>query len=761
MKRMGKWIVRHRRLLAMLLFIAANHLFDGGAFDMLVNVRAQGAVTYTNVTGTITDPNGLPYSFATINVQLAPAPPGAANCGTNTLQTLGKTAANASGFFQMALCPNASITPAGSQWQFNVSIAPGIPIPAGTGPQSFSVLITIAGASQDVSTTLSSAAPALSHVTSSLQQGTTNPSCISGQAFLFLNTATNQLLSCNNGILSTASGAPATTIDMKQYGVVADLRTCLGVEATFTNGSPNLTCTVGAFCNGTTVACPAGQTSDVGKRINATIGCCNASVPVSGVTQALPNNTTILSVTDSTHIVASQNFTLSSTTTNPYVYWATDDDAAVAAADAAYIAAPVCTAMLWPATPFLVKNPHFNSPNAQCEQLESGGGVGRIATGSYMGWGSSNSVMYLDSSFPATTSCTFGANSNGCFFSYAGTHLMHLGISGGWNQKPNGGGHSYSITNPNSSADWIDVRLSGWDTANGSTNGIFAQSFSNFKDVYLEGFGFNGINYSGQITEFDGGYAGNVGGHSLTLGGSPGASPVTTKSMSFGTSGASTVLVAGGPWYSYADTIYGLTTAGTCIDFTGAGVGTNAYINGDVIASQGNCTTQAFFVTNNAKAFVQNSTIGGATHSIVVNAGGTFVDQGGNTYAGGAPTLTGSFIGEANSANAVLVTAAKLVLSAGWGSTAANTALSGGDFPIQFTITNSGTGQAASPTITYTFPTPLLLAPYSCTATQTGGTNATGTFTSGAPSTTGVTFTFSLTPTASSTEIVVVTCVTP
>lgn len=127
---------------------------------------------------------------------------------------------------------------------------------------------------------------------------------------------------------------------------------------------------------------------------------------------------------------------------------------------------------------------------------------------------------------------------------------------------------------------------------------------------------------------------------------------------------------------------------------------------------------------------------------------------------GGANSLAGSWVGN-DSTNSVPVTAAKTVLSAGWGTTAAVTALSGGDAPIQFTITNSGTGQGASPTITYTFPSPYLVSPFSCSATQTGGTNATGTFTSSALSATGVTFTFSLTPTASSTEIVQVLCVTP
>ena len=129
---------------------------------LLAAVGAQAQSTA--VTGTITDPNGLPYSGAVINVQLAPAPSGAASCGNSTLQSLGSTDADANGTFALNLCPNASITPGGSQWQFNVSVA-GIPPPSGFGPQTFSVLVTIAGASQSVSAALSAAAPALSRIT--------------------------------------------------------------------------------------------------------------------------------------------------------------------------------------------------------------------------------------------------------------------------------------------------------------------------------------------------------------------------------------------------------------------------------------------------------------------------------------------------------------------------------------------------------------------------------------------------------------------
>ena len=55
----------------------------------------------------------------------------------------------------------------------------------------------------------------------------------------------------------------------------------------------------------------------------------------------------------------------------------------------------------------------------------------------------------------------------------------------------------------------------------------------------------------------------------------------------------------------------------------------------------------------------------------------------------------------------------------------------------------------------------LLFTIFDGSAIQVGGTNAVGTFTASALSATGVTFTFSLTPTAASTEIVSITCVVP
>lgn len=195
--------------------------------------------------------------------------------------------------------------------------------------------------------------------------------------------------------------------------------------------------------------------------------------------------------------------------------------------------------------------------------------------------------------------------------------------------------------------------------------------------------------------------------------------------------------------------------------------GSTTWISGGIISGGKGCNTSGnsggINNVSGAVIYIQDAQLcSHGTGTTITNAG-TIFDDGGNTFpttGAGVYSGAGAYIGQASTTfNSTIVTAPKLVLSAGWGSTAAVTALSGGNSPIGFTVTNSGTGQGASPTITYTFPTPYLVAPLSCTATQTGGTNSTNAFTSSSLSATGVTFTYGTTPTAADTEIVQVTCV--
>ena len=456
--------------------------------------------------------------------------------------------------------------------------------------------------------------------------------CTAGQIFQLPSGA---LVTCGPAVNQFTAG-PSQVIDMKAYGVVADLRTCIGSIGSLTSGSPIFTCTGANFCNGTTVPCLVGQTSDVGKRINGTEGCCNNSVPVNTNTQAIPSNTTILSVQSSTQVTMSANATVTLHSNHGlYVFWATDDDANVAAADLAYQTSPTCSALLWPATPFLVRSPHFNTPNPQCEQLESSGGVDRIASGSYVGWGSNNSVMYLDSAFNFAA-CTFGNNSNGCFFSYNGVHIQHLGISGGWNQVLDAGGHSSALVNPGTSAEITDVRTVGFASGDGTTVGWNVSGFSNLLDVYASGFGNTGMNYNGASTVIRGGEFSNTNGPCAIMNGSTGSSPIITQGLSFGTCGGPTVEVFGGPWYSYADYLYanGPGNANGTVLYLVGGNGVLVFMDGGTVGGNGAGSTNAVLGVSGAKLFLTNTEVIAATNALNLPSGSFVYDLGGNAFTG-------------------------------------------------------------------------------------------------------------------------------
>lgn len=120
----------------------------------------------TNVFGTITDPNGLPYYPATVTAALNPGTINptvngqAVNPNPGSNYTVGPVQTAADGSFSMGLFANSVISPGGTTWALIV-YAPGSAPPAGLGIINFAVVVTISGSSQNVSSALSDAAPEL------------------------------------------------------------------------------------------------------------------------------------------------------------------------------------------------------------------------------------------------------------------------------------------------------------------------------------------------------------------------------------------------------------------------------------------------------------------------------------------------------------------------------------------------------------------------------------------------------------------------
>jgi hypothetical protein len=156
------------------------------AFLLLASFFASASFGQTTlVTGQVTDPNGIPYAFASVSAGMVNAngqtfsTPATVTLSSNTVcqaaglgpapcqapfpTSQGPYTLDASGNIPLGgitLEDNSMVTPAGTLWRTCVTTG-GIPPPGGTGPQTFCVNISVSGASQAIGATLSAAAPAL------------------------------------------------------------------------------------------------------------------------------------------------------------------------------------------------------------------------------------------------------------------------------------------------------------------------------------------------------------------------------------------------------------------------------------------------------------------------------------------------------------------------------------------------------------------------------------------------------------------------
>jgi hypothetical protein len=145
-------------------------------FRLLVLFFFCGGIAFaqtTQVTGTITDAQGIPYAGAQMTVGLTFAGTPVSN-PTVTINVLAQCRANGFGSApcQVPFSPtngpftldptgsipgggitlqdNTQVTPSGAKWTFSISLAPGILPPFGTGPQTCSGTLTISGGSQSI-----------------------------------------------------------------------------------------------------------------------------------------------------------------------------------------------------------------------------------------------------------------------------------------------------------------------------------------------------------------------------------------------------------------------------------------------------------------------------------------------------------------------------------------------------------------------------------------------------------------------------------
>lgn len=209
------------------------------------------AQNFTVVSATVVDPAGLPYAFASVQVQLIPTGV------TPTLNGLAVSAfaratADATGTFSITLASNAVLLPGGTQWQFTVNESPGIAPPAGTGPQTIVATITISGASQSISATLNALAPKLAN--GGGLSGAGAPPGGAGQCTagtIYTNTLNGNLYSCFGTTWVIVSGAGVTCAGFNAINAGIKDTSCLaGADAGARMNTCNSTLGAnGGICN--------------------------------------------------------------------------------------------------------------------------------------------------------------------------------------------------------------------------------------------------------------------------------------------------------------------------------------------------------------------------------------------------------------------------------------------------------------------------------------------------------------------------------
>ena len=221
-----------------------------GALFLAPQARAQ----FTTVTATVTDPNGIPYAAGTVSAVLTPGSASGFTLSGNPYSgRIGPAILDSTGSFTLNFGSNALITPASTQWQITVNSNPGgIPPPFGTGPQTFTVTLTISGATQNISSTLNASAPKLSNVNNSSASYAVSGSAAVAPIFTVTDT--------NSGLGSNTSEKVAqwSTINAQNGTNCGSASTANGLQLWIYG---DLSTSFYLFCNGTQ---QAGLHFDVG-----------------------------------------------------------------------------------------------------------------------------------------------------------------------------------------------------------------------------------------------------------------------------------------------------------------------------------------------------------------------------------------------------------------------------------------------------------------------------------------------------------------
>lgn len=650
--------------------------------------------TQTVVTGTVTDPNGIPYANGTMKATIQPVPPGSpcvvigGNC--QPIQgTVGPISMNSSGFFSTNLWANSLIQPSGSQWSIQICISPGVALPLGTGPQCFSVTTTISGSSQDLSTALDAAAPSLANLPNTSFGATGN------LAGIYL--------------------SPACDPTNKNCYFVNDDVHYVG-DATTTISNATVTCP-NSDCNFTGTDYLGRPIAKVGQIVFATTGNTAGSL--------ICGQTTISAINGANSITLAANCTASQVGT-VVLLWGDDDASNISAGYS--VAAANCLPINLPAGNMFTSEPQFLGALSGVCSANSTLAFNGVAV---FGNGIINTFIIPLPNFDISA-CNSGVDDNGCFGGNNISDFDNLTIWGGGNSRTNSG-TSKDIFVVGDIMRAYNVDVQGWGS---NESGWTCISMQGNQTILTQGdciaAGATGIEVSSAAETpslIQGTYIYQEPNVAMTI---DSGAWVMTRTMfiklDFTSVGHLGVNVgAGGKWTSWDDVCISGDEA-NCMTVNGSAYLYNGSFGPPLGGGAPEINNYALSTYGGTgSVYAQDSLFAGNSGggALYLNAGSNFFDRGGNTfvnYGSGANTLNGNVFIQ-GSADGINQTTGNIALTSGWG-TSTVTAVSGATSPETFTITLAGT-PTLNPVVTVTFPTPYLVAPAGCSIQETGGTSAT------------------------------------
>lgn len=377
--------------------------------------------------------------------------------------------------------------------------------------------------------------------------------------------------------------------------------------------------------------------ADVGKQVSATINSAGGVGAQYNGTLAFANvATTITSVQSSTQATISQAFT-SSSGANWIIAWATNDDAALSAAETDWAAANKCSALILPAGITAVLQAHFISPGTNCLGVEPQADY----TAQVQGQGLGATIIGLFPGFNFA-SCTGGVANTACFGGYKEQSWMSFQFNGfGFGNTGAAAAHVLIETGLGSQLSQFGCNAFGGSDSN--LIGISHDIGSRLWGMAIDGCGKVGCQVNATIVKYYYSFCGDNLGANLEL---MTTSDLTDFGSDYGGSGGTQVLVFNGNnsrYHGIGSNLFGCGIANSTAIYVGNTTGNTAIIEG----GRWNCgstTSNGIYINSSTdNVYLYGTVVGGTSNAINIAGGNVFVS--GSTLTSAAAAIGGGAAG--------------------------------------------------------------------------------------------------------------------